>query len=217
MDILRDTGASIDIVSRNHVRPENFTGEVVWIKQPLDLNYNCLPLAKVELQSPEFGYIVTKSAVVDAQLDSGWYLLSNNTHQSILQVKRKPNLNAVLTRIQTRKTDKLRSREKKGKVAPAEEPASVFTVDSTPLNLPPADMEDGKLVEISSDELWRKKRDCPTLQACFLQEEKENSEYRKEREILLRKSKDHFGSVSLQVVIPNKLIINRVIKGESER
>ncbi|GBN57347.1 hypothetical protein AVEN_247313-1 [Araneus ventricosus] len=202
MDILRDTGASIDIFSRNHVRPENFTGEVVWIKQPLDLNYKCLPLAKVELHSTEFGYIVTKAAVVDAQLDSGWYLLSNNTHQLILEVKRKPNLNAVLTRSQTRKTDTLRSCEKKGKVAPAEEPASVFTVDSTPLNLPPADKEEGKLVEVSSDELWRAKRDCPTLQACFLQEEKENSEYRKEREILFRKSKDHFGSVSLQMVIP---------------
>ncbi|GBN53024.1 hypothetical protein AVEN_27660-1 [Araneus ventricosus] len=103
MDTLRDTGASINIVSRNHVRPENFTGEVVWIKQPFDLNYKCLPLAKVELKSPEFGYIVTKAAAVDAQLDSDWYLLSNKTHQLILEAKRKPNLNAVVTRSQTRK------------------------------------------------------------------------------------------------------------------
>ncbi|GBN03910.1 hypothetical protein AVEN_190850-1 [Araneus ventricosus] len=61
MDILRDTGASIDIVSHNHVRPEHFTGEVVYIKQPLDFNFKCLPLAEVELQSPEFGYIVTRT------------------------------------------------------------------------------------------------------------------------------------------------------------
>ncbi|GBM73592.1 hypothetical protein AVEN_140225-1 [Araneus ventricosus] len=153
MDILRDKCASIDIVSRNHVRPENFTGEVVWIKQPLDLNYKFLPLAKVKLQSSEFGYIVTKAAVVDAQRDIGWYLLSNNTCQLLLEAKRTPNMNALLTRSQNRKTDPSRSREKKGKVAPSEEPAAVFTVDSTRLNLPPVDKEDGKLVEVSSDEL----------------------------------------------------------------
>ncbi|GBM40215.1 Retrovirus-related Pol polyprotein from transposon 412 [Araneus ventricosus] len=202
MDILSDRGASIDIVSRNHVRPENFTGKVVWIKQPLDLNYKWLPLAKVELQSPEFGYIVTKAAVVDAQLNNGWYLLRNKTHQLILEAKRKPNLNAVVTRSQTRKTDPSRSREKEGQVASAEEPAAVVTEDSTPMSLPPEDKEYGTLVEVSGDELWKAQRDCPTLQACFLQAEKENSEYQIEGEILFRKSKDHFGSVNLQVVIP---------------
>ncbi|GBM29684.1 hypothetical protein AVEN_156872-1 [Araneus ventricosus] len=98
-------GASIDIVSRNHVRKEYFNGEVVCVKQPLYLNYKCLPLAKVELQSSEFRHIVTKAAVIDAQLDSGWYLLSNKTHQLILEAKRKPKVNAVMTRSQTRKTD----------------------------------------------------------------------------------------------------------------
>ncbi|GBN97532.1 hypothetical protein AVEN_125368-1 [Araneus ventricosus] len=58
-------------------------------------------------------------------------------------------------RSQTRRTDSSRSREKKGKVAPAEDPTAVFTADSTPLRLPPADKEDGKLVEVSSDELWK--------------------------------------------------------------
>ncbi|GBO39574.1 hypothetical protein AVEN_263232-1 [Araneus ventricosus] len=196
MDILRDTGESIDIVSRNHVRPENFT-EVVWIQQPLDLNYKCLPLAKVELQSPEFGYIVTKASVLDAQLDSGWYLLSNKTHQLIFEAKRKPNLNAVVTKSQTHKTDPSRSREKEGKVAP-EEPAAVATEDPTPLSLPPADKEDGKLVEVSGDELRKAQRDCPTLQACRKGEFRVSSR----RGSLLSKSKDHFGSVSLQVAIP---------------
>ncbi|GBM69634.1 hypothetical protein AVEN_155397-1 [Araneus ventricosus] len=73
MDILRDTGASIYIVSRNRVRPENFTGEVVFVKQPLDAEFRCLPLSKVEIQNPEFGCIITKAAVIDAQLDSDWY------------------------------------------------------------------------------------------------------------------------------------------------
>ncbi|GBN58084.1 hypothetical protein AVEN_258010-1 [Araneus ventricosus] len=80
MSILRDTGASIDIVSRNHVRSADFTGETVWVKQVLDLNFTCLPLVKVELQSSDFGHIITKAAVIDSKLDSGWYLLSNKTH-----------------------------------------------------------------------------------------------------------------------------------------
>ncbi|GBM12259.1 hypothetical protein AVEN_155264-1 [Araneus ventricosus] len=181
MGILRDTGASIDIVSRNHICPENFTGEVVWVKQPLDLNYKCLSLAKVELQSPEFGHILTKAAVVDAQLDSGWYLLSHQTHQQILEEKRKPNLNAIMTR---------------------KEPAAVVGEDLIPLNLPSEDKCDRELVGISSDELQKAQRDCSTLQAYVLQAEKENSVYQMEEGTLFRRSKDHFGNVSLQVVIP---------------
>ncbi|GBN63106.1 hypothetical protein AVEN_138103-1 [Araneus ventricosus] len=63
-------------------------------------------------------------------------------------------------RSETRRTGSSRSREKTGKVSPAEDTAAVFTVDSTPLRLPPADKEDGKLVEDSSDELWKAQRDC---------------------------------------------------------
>ncbi|GBN27958.1 hypothetical protein AVEN_181805-1 [Araneus ventricosus] len=202
MDILRDTGASIDIVSRNHVRPEHFTGEVVYIKQPLDLNFKCLPLAKVELQSPEFGYVITKAAVIDAQLDSGWYLLSNKTHELILEAKRKPNLNAVITRSQTNKTDPSQSREREGKVALAKEPPAIDTEDPSPLILPPDEKIVGRLVEISGEDLREAQRGCSTLQACFLQAERENSDFHVEGEMLFRESKDHFGSVSLQVVIP---------------
>ncbi|GBN29529.1 hypothetical protein AVEN_240167-1 [Araneus ventricosus] len=132
MDILRDTGASIDIVSRNHILPEHFTGEVVYVKQPLDAEFRCLPLAKVELQSPEFGCVVTKAAVIDAQLDSGWYLLSNKTYELILEAKRKPTLSAVLTRSQTRKIEPLKSEEKGKKAVSPKEPAAVVKGDTTP-------------------------------------------------------------------------------------
>ncbi|GBN77618.1 hypothetical protein AVEN_151012-1, partial [Araneus ventricosus] len=202
MDILRDTGTSIDIVSRNRVRPEHFTGEVVFVKQPLDVEFRCLPLAKVELQSPEFGYIVTKAAVVDAQLDSGWYLLSNKTHELILEAKRKPNLNAVVTRSQTHKIDPSQSGEKKEEAFPPKEPAAVVEGDATPLSLPPAVREDGRLVEVTSGELQSAQRGCSTLQACFLQAERGNSNFRVEGEMLFRESNDHFGNISLQVVIP---------------
>ncbi|GBL84293.1 hypothetical protein AVEN_118670-1 [Araneus ventricosus] len=79
VSILRDTGASIDLVSRNHASSEDFTGETVWVKQPLDLNFTCLPLARIELQTSDFGRVVTKTAVIKAVLDNGVYLLGNRT------------------------------------------------------------------------------------------------------------------------------------------
>lgn len=35
MSVLRDAGASIDIVSQSHIQPRDLTGETVRIKQPL--------------------------------------------------------------------------------------------------------------------------------------------------------------------------------------
>ncbi|GBN00056.1 Transposon Ty3-G Gag-Pol polyprotein [Araneus ventricosus] len=58
------------------------------------------------------------------------------------------------------KTDPSQSREKEVEAVLPEETAAIVGEDLTPLNLPPADKEAGKLVE-----------------ACFLQAEKENSEY----------------------------------------
>ncbi|GBO13515.1 hypothetical protein AVEN_275363-1 [Araneus ventricosus] len=119
-----------------------------------------------------------------------------------VRAKRKPNFNAVVARSQTHKTDPSRSREKEEEAFLLEEPAAIVGEDLTHLSLSPVDKEDGKLVEVSGDELRKAQRYCPTLKACFLQVEKENSEYRIEGEIVFRKSKDHFGSAGLQVVIP---------------
>ncbi|GBL90898.1 hypothetical protein AVEN_118108-1 [Araneus ventricosus] len=53
---------------------------------------------KIEPESPEFWKIVTKAAVIDANLDRGIYLLGNRS-ANLLEVQRKtPNLNAVVTR-----------------------------------------------------------------------------------------------------------------------
>ncbi|GBL73354.1 Retrovirus-related Pol polyprotein from transposon 412 [Araneus ventricosus] len=202
MDVLRDTGASIDIVSRNHVRPEHFTGEIVFVKQPLDAEFRCLPLAKVELQSPEFGCVVTKAAVIDAQLDRGWYLLSNKTLELILEAKRKTNLNAVVTRSQTRKIEPPKSGEREKKAVSPKEPAAVMEGDATPLSLPPAVREDGRLVEIKKGELQNAQKGCSTLQTCFRQAERGISDFRLKEGTLFRESKDHYGNINLQVVIP---------------
>ncbi|GBM47553.1 hypothetical protein AVEN_90265-1 [Araneus ventricosus] len=181
MDVLRDTGASIDIVSRNHVSPEHFTGEVMFVKQPLDAEFRCLPLAK---------------------LDSGWYLLSNKTYELILEAKRKPNSNAVVTRSQTRKIEPLKSEEKGKKAVSPKEPAAVVEGDATPLSLPPAVGEDGRLIGVDKGALQSAQKGFSTLQACFSQAERGNSDFRVKEGTLFRESQDHYGNISLQVVIP---------------
>ncbi|KAF8784311.1 hypothetical protein HNY73_010007 [Argiope bruennichi] len=98
MSILRDSGATNDLLSSNYVRAEDYRGETIWVKQPLDVNFNCLLLAKVELQSPDFGRIITNAAIIDSSLDNGIYLLGNGTANLISEQKQTTNLNAVITR-----------------------------------------------------------------------------------------------------------------------
>ncbi|GBM28925.1 hypothetical protein AVEN_265304-1 [Araneus ventricosus] len=78
MSILRDTGTTIDIVSKNRTRPEMLTGEPKWVQQTFDEKPICLPLAEIELKG-KFGQLKTKSAVVCSKADKRKYLLGNRT------------------------------------------------------------------------------------------------------------------------------------------
>lgn len=78
IEILRDSGATIDLVCRKYVKPEDFCGEQVWIKQPLSLDLVRLPLASVEV-SGDFGTIKTKAAVCGDYLNLNRYILGNRT------------------------------------------------------------------------------------------------------------------------------------------
>ncbi|GFW54155.1 retrovirus-related Pol polyprotein from transposon 17.6 [Trichonephila clavipes] len=79
IDILRDTGATIDLVCTKYINPSSFSGENVWVKQPLSSEMVCLPLAVVEM-SGNFGTVQTKAAVCGNHLNQhGRYLLGNKT------------------------------------------------------------------------------------------------------------------------------------------
>ncbi|GFX77513.1 retrovirus-related Pol polyprotein from transposon 412 [Trichonephila clavipes] len=79
IDILRDTGATIDLVCAKYINPSSFSGENVWVKQPLSPELVCLPLAVVEI-SGNFGTVQTKAAVCGNHLNQhGRYLLGNKT------------------------------------------------------------------------------------------------------------------------------------------
>ena len=62
--ILKDSGSSIDLIPRKLINPRHLNGEVIWVKQPLQNEFRCLPVAEIELEFPDIGFIKTKAAVV---------------------------------------------------------------------------------------------------------------------------------------------------------
>ncbi|GFX93941.1 retrovirus-related Pol polyprotein from transposon 17.6 [Trichonephila clavipes] len=107
IDILRDTGPTIDLICAKYINPSSFSGENVWVKQPLSPELVCLPLAVVEI-SGNFGTVQTKAAVCGNHLNQhGRYLLGNkmaelikgNLGYNFLPVE---ILNAVQTRSQVK-------------------------------------------------------------------------------------------------------------------
>ncbi|GFT02069.1 retrovirus-related Pol polyprotein from transposon 412 [Trichonephila clavipes] len=114
IDILRDTGVTIDLVCAKYINPSSFSGENVWVKQPLSPELVCLPLAVVEI-SGNFGTVQTKAAVCGNHLNQhGRYLLGNKTAELI-----KGNLGynflpvEILNAVQTRSQVKA-AREERG-------------------------------------------------------------------------------------------------------
>ncbi|GFY37656.1 SCAN box domain-containing protein [Trichonephila inaurata madagascariensis] len=104
MKILRDTGATLDLICNKYVKPHMYTNEKVWLRTPLEESLICLSLAEVELDC-EMGHVITKAAVLRDSLDQGRYLLGNKTAALLEDYKTKEDvqmlmINAVQTRAQ---------------------------------------------------------------------------------------------------------------------
>ncbi|GFS96245.1 retrovirus-related Pol polyprotein from transposon 412 [Trichonephila clavipes] len=113
IDILGDTGVTIDLVCAKYINP-SFSGENVWLKQPLSPELVCLPLAVVEF-SGNFGTVQTKAAVCGNHLNQHCrYFLGNKTAELI-----KENLGCdflpveLINAVQTRSQVKV-AREERG-------------------------------------------------------------------------------------------------------
>ncbi|GFU32525.1 retrovirus-related Pol polyprotein from transposon 412 [Trichonephila clavipes] len=110
MPILRDTGATLDLICKKYVKPSMFINETVWIRTPLEETAVCLPMAEVELDCV-FGHVITKAAVLRDSLDQGKYLLGNKTAALFEEVKKNKRntsvymVNAVETRSQKKLTE----------------------------------------------------------------------------------------------------------------
>ncbi|GBL88299.1 hypothetical protein AVEN_102978-1 [Araneus ventricosus] len=78
MPILRDTGATIDVLCQKYVNRNRMIGEHVWVQHIFDDHMACLPVAQIDVEF-DLGRVITKAAVVENELDQGRYILENQT------------------------------------------------------------------------------------------------------------------------------------------
>ncbi|XP_077544813.1 uncharacterized protein LOC144157983 [Haemaphysalis longicornis] len=78
--VLRDSAATMDVVHPSYVEPHQFTGDRAWIKQAVEAQSVCLPIARITIDGP-FGKLETEAAV-SASLPAQYpYLFSNRSDQ----------------------------------------------------------------------------------------------------------------------------------------
>ncbi|KAG8184898.1 hypothetical protein JTE90_017753 [Oedothorax gibbosus] len=218
---LRDTGSSLDVVSRKYVLSDSYTGEIVWVKQPLDVNQISLPLAVVEL-SGEFGTIQTKAAVCADYLDEGRYILGNRTAVLIKETNGfefncNEQLNAMQTRSLTRRIESNNC---------ATEPNNIHTenleehddeinevdLDEEPVEIPEVDLTSPEmsLINIKYEEFKTAQKNCPELKELFTTvgnrtSGNEKSNYEIDKGLLVKVQNDRMGNVKKLLVIPKEL------------
>ncbi|GFY27980.1 retrovirus-related Pol polyprotein from transposon 17.6 [Trichonephila clavipes] len=175
-------------ICAKYINPSSFSGENVWVKQPLSPELVCLPLAVVEI-SGNFGTVQTKAAVCGNHLNQhGRYLLGNKTAELI-----KGNLGynflpvEILNAVQTRSQVKA-AREERG-------------IDS-------GDAKKGE------DEGYaRKFNQCsknseeikPLYEQAASQVQVTNQVYSLEKELLVKNREDKLGNVVKLIVVPEGL------------
>ncbi|KAM7281609.1 hypothetical protein ISCGN_006255, partial [Ixodes scapularis] len=82
--VLRDSAATMDVVHPTYVRPEEYTGDCAWIRQVVEEQSVCLPIAKVSISGP-FGVLETE-ATVSSRLPLPYpYLFSNKSEEMLQQ------------------------------------------------------------------------------------------------------------------------------------
>ncbi|GFX45977.1 SCAN box domain-containing protein [Trichonephila clavipes] len=112
MPILRDTGATLDLICKKYVKPSMFINETEWIRTPLEETAVCLPMAEVELDCV-FGHVITKAAVLRDSLDQGKYLLGNKTAALFEEVKKNKEIQMYMVKaVETRSQKKLTEESK---------------------------------------------------------------------------------------------------------
>lgn len=115
--VLRDSGSSVDVAPFKLIKPDDYTGEFVWLKTPLDNSSRRFPVAKVNIESAEFGNISTKAAVAGSSVKMRYYLLGNST-QNLINEKNKPPKNSEKTRNRTKGITDPTLGDKRGKKGP---------------------------------------------------------------------------------------------------
>ncbi|GFU95356.1 retrovirus-related Pol polyprotein from transposon 17.6 [Trichonephila clavipes] len=216
IDILRDTGATIDLVCAKYINPSSFSDENVWVKQPLSPELVCLPLAVVEI-SGNFGTVQTKAAVCGNHLNQhGRYLLGNKTAELIkgnLGYKFLPVeiLNAVQTRSQVKAAREERGIDS-GDAKKGEDEVIIVSSDSEDEILIPAIQEyvpELALLRVTRENLINAQKNSEEIKSLYEQAASQvqvtNQVYLLEKELLVKNREDKLGNVVKLIVVPEEL------------
>ncbi|GFV19767.1 retrovirus-related Pol polyprotein from transposon 412 [Trichonephila clavipes] len=217
IDILRDTGATIDLVCAKCINPSSFSGENVWVKQPLSPELVCLPLAVVEI-SGNFGTVQTKAAVCGNLLNQhGRYLLGNKTAELI-----KGNLGynflpvEILNAVQTRSQVKAAREERgidSGDAKKGKDEVIIVSSDAEDEILIPALQEyvpELALLRVTRENLinahTKNSEEIKLLyEQAASQVQVTNQVYSLEKELLVKNREDKLGNVVKLIVVPEGL------------
>ncbi|GBM65304.1 hypothetical protein AVEN_61631-1 [Araneus ventricosus] len=207
LPILRDTGATVDVISQKFVDYAKMTGEHVWVKYLLNDHLVCLPLAEVEIKC-ELGHIKTKAAVFTNY--PGRYVLCNKTanifkDKPFLKLKK---INAVMTRSQEKRSSEL----VQNKETEMEQPEEMTHFEIDEEILPQADEEYKKikkLVEVDCYEFIESQHQSRDLAPLLNEAKTENSSKLnyfkiKENGMLVKKKIDKNENERELIVVPEK-------------
>ncbi|GFX97735.1 retrovirus-related Pol polyprotein from transposon 297 [Trichonephila clavipes] len=187
IDILRDTGATIDLVCAKYINPSSFSGENVWVKQPLSPELVCLPLAVVEI-SGNFGTVQTKAAVC----------------YNFLPVE---ILNAVQTRSQVKAAREERGIDS-GDAKKGEDEVIIVSSDAEDEILIPALQEyvpELALLRVTRENLINAQKNSEEIKPLYEQAASQvqvtNQVYSLEKELLVKNREDKLGNVVKSILL----------------
>lgn len=206
--ILRDTGATIDLVCRKLIKPHMFLKERVWIKTPLFENLACLPLAEVELEC-NLGHIITKAAVLGDSLDQGRYLLGNKTAELLKQITVDKTLEVhMMNAVETRNQKNLRESKVERVVEEAAPEDNLLLEDEEDI-LPEVEPEffGSDLIKVSPNEFKEAQKRSEDLKPLFelaRQPSAKENKYVLHNDMLFYQKKDKDGTERRLLVVPEQ-------------
>lgn len=219
MPILRDTGATVDVVCQKYVNRDRMTGEHVWVQHIFDDHMTCLPVAQIDVEC-DLGRVTTKAVVIGDTLDQGRYILGNQTANLLKEMnennKLKPeSVNAVVTRSKGKELE--RDKSLLDEQITAESHSEEILIDGENQIdiieddevLPKADLSDPlkRIVEVDSrtfiEEQQKSKELAPLFELVKIKGNQTNFEIK--NGVLVRKKINKLGGEDYAIVVPETL------------
>ncbi|XP_071057611.1 uncharacterized protein [Onthophagus taurus] len=224
VNILRDSAASYDVVHKNIVKTEHYSGKYVHVRGVLNEESVALQVAVVKLNLPEIGELETEAAVT-SNLPNGYsYLLSNRTWEMFSNVDNVQNVFA-LTRSkskklkleqqsipveQNQKNEKHKElREQENKVNEKDKQKKEESVLEEMLIIPKGKTDYDDITKLNPNKLRLLQGGDPTLKEYYdkaeIKEDKNGVKFKILNGILHRRFVDKLGRHYEQVVVPTSL------------